>query len=183
MLKLNAEILDAAGPQLKSISIKSTGYNFVDVTEIRKRKIPIGYTPSLSASTVAEHAIGLALSAGRRYHDGRLCIEQNRWYDEPQTFLGVEIRDSIIGIVGYGQIGHAIAEKLQSFKPQQIIYCGRSEKEGAKKFSVNFVAFQELLEISDFIFIACVLTSQTEKLFNHDAFIKMKKKLMLRGVI
>lgn len=180
--KLNAEILNAAGPQLKSISIKSAGYDFVDVGEVRRRKIPIGYTPSLSASAVAEHAIGLALSAGRRYHDGRLCIEQGRWYDEPQTFLGMELRNSIIGIVGYGQIGRAIAEKLQSFKPQQIIYSGRSEKEETKEFSAKYVAFDDLLRNSDFIFISCALTPQTRKLFNAEAFEKMKKKSVLVNV-
>jgi lactate dehydrogenase-like 2-hydroxyacid dehydrogenase len=131
---------------------------------------------------VAEHAIGLALAAGRRYHDGRLCIESNRWPDEPQTFLGVELRDSVIGIVGYGQIGHAIAEKLQSFKPQKIIYSRRYEKDEAEKFSAKFVAFDELLKSSDFIFITCALTQQTRKLFNAETFEKMKKKSVLINV-
>lgn len=182
VLKFNAEILDAAGPQLKSISIKSTGYDFVDVTEVKRRKISIGYTPSLSASTVAEHAIGLALAAGRRYHDGRLTIEQNQWYDEPQTFLGVEIREAVIGIVGYGQIGHSIAEKIQNFKPQKIVYCGRSEKEKAKEFRGKFVNFDQLLKISDFIFVTCALTGKTRKLFNSEAFERMKKKSVLVNV-
>lgn len=180
--KLNAEILDAAGPQLKSISIKSAGHEFVDKEELKRRKIPIGYVPSLSASAVAEHALGLALAAARRYHDGRLTIEQNRWGEEPQTFLGMELRGSTIGIVGFGEIGQAIAEKLQGFKPQLIYYCGPNEKEEAKSFNAKFATFEDLLKNCDFIFISCALTPQTKNLFNAEAFEKMKRKSILVNV-
>lgn len=177
--KLNKEILDTAGPQLKSISIKSAGYEFVDVDEVRRRNIPLGYTPKLPSSAVAEHAIGLALAAGRRHHDGRLCIEENKWPDEPQTFFGMELRDSVIGIVGYGQIGQAISEKLQSFQPREIIYSGRTAKENSY---AKFVSFEELIKNSDFIFIACALTNETKNLFNEKVFEKMKSKSVIVNV-
>lgn len=73
---LNAEILDAAGPQLKSISIKSAGYDTVDVAEIKRRNIKLGYTPILVNEPTAEAAIGLAISAGRRFREGRLNMEK-----------------------------------------------------------------------------------------------------------
>lgn len=178
---LNKEVLDAAGPQLKSISLKSAGYEFVDVAEVRLRNIPLGYTPSLSKSAVAEHAIGLALAAGRRYYDGRLCIEQDKWPDEPQTFLGMELRDAVIGIFGFGDIGQAIAEKLQSFQPREIIYCSRAEKRQASVLG-KFVSFEHLIKMSDFIFISCALTNETTKLFNAEAFEKMKTRSVLINV-
>jgi glyoxylate/hydroxypyruvate reductase len=181
--KLNAEVLDAAGPQLKSISIKSAGYEFLDVAEIRKRNISLGYTPTLPASAVSEHALGLALSAGRRYYDGRLCIEEDKWPDEPQTFLGMEIRDAVIGIVGFGEIGQAIAQKLKSFEPREIIYSGRNEKkEKGSALGANYVSFEQLIERSDFVFISCALTNETKNLFNSQVFEKMKRKSVLINV-
>lgn len=179
--KLDREMLDAAGPQLKSICIKTAGYDFVDVTEVKSRNITLGYTPSLPKSAVAEHALGLALAAGRRYYDGRLCIEENKWPDEPQTFLGMELRDAVIGIVGFGQIGQAIAEKLQSFQPREIIYCGRTEKRQVL-FPAKFVPFEHLIKSSDFIFIACALTNETKELFNAEVFEKMKSRSVLVNV-
>lgn len=75
---LNAEALDAAGPQLKSISLLSAGYDYADVAEVKRRNIPIGYTPSVLSDAVADVAIGLMISAGRRFHEGRQHIEKYR---------------------------------------------------------------------------------------------------------
>lgn len=76
---LNAEALDAAGPQLKSISLLSAGYDYADVAEVKRRNISIGYTPAVLNEAVADVAIGLMISAGRRFHEGRLHIEKYIW--------------------------------------------------------------------------------------------------------
>lgn len=65
--KLNAEVLDAAGAQLKSISTMSVGVDHVDVAEVKRRKIPLGYTPNVLNDAVADVGIGLAIAASRRY--------------------------------------------------------------------------------------------------------------------
>lgn len=72
---LNAEALDAAGPQLKAISTMSAGIDYVDVLEVKKRRIPLGHTPGVLSAAVAELAIGLMIAACRRFHDGRRKIE------------------------------------------------------------------------------------------------------------
>lgn len=74
--KLDAEALDAAGSQLKSLSTMSAGIDYVDLAEVRRRNIPIGYTPGVLDNAVADMAIGLMIGAGRRYHEGRLKIEK-----------------------------------------------------------------------------------------------------------
>jgi glyoxylate/hydroxypyruvate reductase len=179
---LDAEVLDAAGPQLKAISTKSAGVNHIDVDEIKKRKIPLGHTPVLPSEPTGEIAIGLALAAARRFHEGRLQMNKDQWEDQPQTFLGVEIRDSVIGIVGFGGIGQAIAKDIRGFAPQEIIYSGHSEKPEAEKLDAKFVSFDELIERSDFVFIACPLNSKTHKMFNAEVFNKMKPTSVLVNV-
>lgn len=180
--KLNAEVLDAAGPQLKSISVKSAGLDYVDVAEIKRRNIPLGFTPILPSEPTGELAIGLALAAARRFHEGRVNMQLNRWEDQPQTFLGLEIRSSIIGIVGFGGSGQAIAKDIAGFCPRSIIYSGHSEKPEAGKLNAKFVTFEELIEKSDFIFISCPSTSETKHLFNADVFAKMKPTSVLVNV-
>lgn len=72
--KIDKEALIAAGPELKSISVFSVGLDYVDVLEIRNRKIPLGYTPNVLSDAVADIAVGLAIAASRRFHEGRLKI-------------------------------------------------------------------------------------------------------------
>lgn len=180
--KLNVEILDAAGPQLKSISVKSAGLDYVDVIEIKKRGIALGYTPLLPAEATSELAIGLALSASRRFQEGRQNIEKNKWEDQPQTFLGGEIRGSTIGIVGFGGIGQAIAQDIAGFKPLKILYSGHSEKAEALRLNAKYTHFNDLIENSDYVFITCPLTKETEKMFNAEVFAKMKPTSVLVNV-
>jgi len=73
---LNAEALDAAGPQLKSISAMSAGIDFVDVPELKRRKIPLGHTPTVLNTAVADLAVGLLIAASRRFHEGRKKIDK-----------------------------------------------------------------------------------------------------------
>lgn len=72
---LNAEALDAAGPQLKSISTMSAGIDFVDVAEVKRRKIPLGHTPTVLDTAVADLAVGLLIAAGRRFTEARRKID------------------------------------------------------------------------------------------------------------
>lgn len=77
--RLNAEVLDRAGPQLKAISTISVGTENIDIIEVKKRGIALGYTSSISAEAVAELAIGLMIAAGRRFHESHLKIKNNQW--------------------------------------------------------------------------------------------------------
>lgn len=74
--KLNDEALDAAGPQLKSISTMSVGIDYVNVEQVKSRKIALGYTPGVLNDAVADVTIGLMIAASRRFHEGRLQIEK-----------------------------------------------------------------------------------------------------------
>lgn len=96
--------------------------------------------------------------------------------------IGQDIKNSVVGIVGLGEIGQSIAQRLMGFKVAKIIYCGRSEKPEAIKYNAFMVSFDKLLEDSDFVIISCPLTNETNNLFNKDAFSKMKKTSVLVNV-
>lgn len=180
--KLNAEALDAAGPQLKAISTMSVGIDYVDVEEIKRRKIPLGYTPKVLNDAVADIAVGLAIGASRRFYEGRLKIDSSEWERRQQWLLGQEIRNSTVGIVGFGGIGETIAKRLSGFEIGQFLYCGHSPKKAAEKYNAKFVPFMELVAQSDFVFIICPLTDETRKMFNAKVFAKMKPTSVLINV-
>lgn len=73
---LNSEILDAAGSQLKAVSTMSSGIDYVDIAEFKRRQLPLGHTPGIVKNSVADLAIGLMISAGRFFHAGRQEIEK-----------------------------------------------------------------------------------------------------------
>lgn len=172
--RLDAEALDAAGPQLKSISTMSAGIDYVDLAEVRRRGIPIGYTPSVLNDAVADVAIGLMVAACRRFHEGLLKIEQNDWETGPQWMLGQDIKGRTVGIVGLGEIGQTIAKRLQGFEIQKLLYTGHKPKAAGDRLNATFVSFDELLANSDIVFVATPLTNETKGMFNEAAFNKMK---------
>ncbi|XP_055309749.1 glyoxylate reductase/hydroxypyruvate reductase-like isoform X2 [Sitodiplosis mosellana] len=172
---LNAEVLDRAGPQLKAVSTKSSGIDYVDVAEFKKRGIPLGHTPNILSDAVADLAIGLLVSAARRFHEGYLKIVNDQWDGfDPQWMLGQDIKGSTVGIVGLGNVGQEIAKRLQGFKIGSILYTGHREKEEGKQLGATFVSFDDLLTRSDFVFVVCPLTNETRNLFDKTAFAKMK---------
>lgn len=139
---LNAEALDRSGPQLKAISTKSAGIDYVDVAEVKRRGIPLGYTPNVLSDAVADTAIGLMLAAARRFHEGYLKIVNDQWeLGDPTWMLGRDVKQSTIGIVGLGGIGQTIVKRLKGFDVGEVLYTGHREKPEGSQFSSHFISF------------------------------------------
>lgn len=200
---LNAEALDAAGPQLKSISTMSAGIDFVDVAEVKRRKIPLGHTPTVLDTAVADLAVGLLIAAGRRFTEARrkidtwvashyivsrflyLSLPSDNWENYHLNWLlGQDVRDSTVGFFGFGGIGQAIAKRLSGFDISQVLYTTRRrvDKEIEKELNAKKVDFDTLLGESDFVVIASPLTPATQGIFNATAFNKMKKTAVLVNI-
>uniref|UniRef100_A0AAG5DVD3 Glyoxylate reductase/hydroxypyruvate reductase n=1 Tax=Anopheles atroparvus TaxID=41427 RepID=A0AAG5DVD3_ANOAO len=179
---LNGEVLDRGGSRLKAISTMSAGMDYVDTEEFKRRKFPLGYTPIVLNDAVADSAIGLMIAAGRRFHEGRLAIDQSQWKGSPQWMLGQDIKGSTVGIIGLGGIGQTIARRLKGFEIGQLLYTGRRPKPEAEALGAKLVPQDELLQESDYIFIAVPLTNETFHLINASALGKMKPTAVLVNV-
>ncbi|XP_075153324.1 glyoxylate reductase/hydroxypyruvate reductase-like isoform X2 [Haematobia irritans] len=184
-LPLDKEVMDAAGSQLKSISAMSAGIDHIDVAELKKRKIPLGHTPTVLNYAVADIAMGLMLSAARRFHEGRNKIDSSSWENYHIEWMwGQEIRDATVGFFGFGGIGQAIAQRLKGFDIEKILYTTRKrvDKSVEKEFNAAKVPFDDLLSQSDILFIAAPLTPETQGVFNSTSFAKMKKNAVLINI-
>lgn len=181
---LNAEALNAAGDNLKAVSTMTAGLDHVDIEEFKKRKIPLGHTPEVLNDSVADVAVGLLIAATRRFHEGRKLIETGKWENyHLQWMLGNDIKNSVVGFFGFGHIGQTIAKRLKGFDIERILYCTRKKISNENDFeNASHTTFNELLQESDIIFIACGLSEETKLKFNESAFSKMKKNCILVNI-
>ncbi|RVE48033.1 hypothetical protein evm_007345 [Chilo suppressalis] len=173
--KIDKELLDAAGPNLKVVATISVGYDHIDVQECKRRGIKIGYTPDVLTDATAELTLALLLSTSRRLPEAQHEARTGGWVSWAPTWMtGPGLASSTVGIVGFGRIGQAVARRVKAFNTSKILYYNRSEKPKARETGAVKVSFDELLRDSDFVICCAALVSETKEIFNKSAFDKMK---------
>lgn len=180
--KIDAEVIERAGPNLKVIATMSVGYEHIDLNECKKRKIRVGYTPDVLTDAVADLTIGLLLATTRRLIEGSRDVHNGDWKSwAPMYMCGPAIKGSTIGIVGFGRIAQEVAKRIIPFKPKRIIYSNRSnsrEKE-AREVGAERVSVEQLFSTSDVVILLCALTPETTNLINANSLATMKKTAVL----
>ncbi|XP_015231686.1 PREDICTED: glyoxylate reductase/hydroxypyruvate reductase-like [Cyprinodon variegatus] len=174
--KIDAELLDAAGPNLKVLSTMSVGYDHLSLEELKKRGIRVGYTPEVLTDAVAELTVALLLTTSRRLIEATHEAKTGGWGTWRTLWLcGYELANSTVGILGLGRIGVAIAERLAPFKVKNFIYTDVAPRPDlAKVINAEHVSMDELAKQSDFLLVCCALTPETKEICNKDLFNKMK---------
>ncbi|XP_053693755.1 glyoxylate reductase/hydroxypyruvate reductase isoform X2 [Sabethes cyaneus] len=179
--RIDKELLDQAGPSLKIVSTISVGFDHIDVKQCRERGIRIGYTPDVLTDATAELTVALLLATTRRLFEANKEVHNGGWKSWSPTWMcGSSIKNSVVGIFGFGRIGQEVAKRLIPFKPLQIQFTSRTDKcITADELGVSQVSFDELIETSDFIIICCSYNTQTANLFNDSVFSRMKPSTIL----
>ncbi|XP_045500313.1 glyoxylate reductase/hydroxypyruvate reductase-like [Colias croceus] len=174
--RIDKDVLDAAGTDLKVIATISVGYDHIDVAECKKRGIKVGHTPGVLTDATAELTLALLLSTSRRLPEAQLAAKTGGWANWSLTWMtGPGLTGTTVGIVGFGRIGQAVAKRIKSFNTSQILYFNRSDRPEAKEIGAIKVTFDELLVKSDFVICCVSLDPSTKEMFNKCAFEKMKK--------
>ncbi|XP_070842565.1 glyoxylate reductase/hydroxypyruvate reductase isoform X2 [Chaetodon trifascialis] len=174
--KIDAELLDAAGPNLKVLSTMSVGFDHLSLEELKKRGIRVGYTPDVLTDSVAELTVALLLTTSRRLIEATHEAKTGGWGTWRTLWLcGYELANSTVGILGLGRIGVAIAERLAPFKVKKFIYTDVAPRpELASVINAEYVSLDELAKQSDFLTVCCALTPETKEICNKNLFSKMK---------
>ena len=175
--RMDAEVMEAAGEQLKVISNFAVGYNNIDVEEATRRGIRIGNTPGVLTDATADIALALMLAAARQVVVGQDSIRRGDWYSwEPLGHIGVDLRRKTVGIVGMGRIGFDVARRCHRGWDMNVLYYSRSSNELAEQqLAARRVDFETLLSESDFVSVHTSLTNETTGMFNAAAFQQMKR--------
>ncbi|MGB9682432.1 MAG: 2-hydroxyacid dehydrogenase [bacterium] len=179
--KIDAEVFDAAGPQLKVVSNYAVGYDNIDVNEATRRRIIVTNTPGVLTETTADLAWTLIMSVARRIVEADKFTRAGRYEGwAPMLFLGQDIFGKTLGIVGMGRIGQAVARRAKGFN-MKILYndVRRLPEEIERELNATFVLLDELLENSDFVSLHTFLSPETYHLINEERLKKMKKTAYL----
>ncbi|GAB1601110.1 glyoxylate reductase/hydroxypyruvate reductase-like [Argonauta hians] len=172
--KIDKELLDAAGPQLKVVATINVGYDHIDIAECAKRNVRVGHIREITKAT-AEFAVTLLLFVSRKVSSAMQAVKNGKWDTwKPLGFCGYGLEFSTVGIVGMGRIGSTILQMLQPFGVSRFLY---SSRRGERELPVKAecVEFSTLLKESDFVIVCCSLSPETQNLFNEKAFSQMKK--------
>ena len=176
--KIDSDIMDAAGTNLKVISTFSTGFEHIDLDEASKRGIYVTNTGDILSEATADLTFSLILGLSRKVVEGHSFIINKKWKNgwTPNLFLGSNVYGSTLGILGLGNIGSAVAKRAKGFK-MKVIYNNRHQlsKSIEKKLHTTFVSFDELLENSDFLSIHISYDKHNYHLIDARQLKKMKK--------
>jgi D-3-phosphoglycerate dehydrogenase len=169
--KVTSKIIDAAS-SLKVIGRAGSGLDNIDITAATKKGIVVMNTPGGNTITTAEHTLALMFALARQIPQATASIKQGKW--EKKKFMGVELFNKTLGVVGIGNIGSQVAKRSQAFAMNVIAYDPFLSEEKAKAIGVEKVSLEVLFSRSDFITIHTPITAETRNMINKETINKMK---------
>lgn len=177
--RIDAEVMDAAGPSLKVISNHAVGYDNIDVPAATARGIPVGNTPGILTDATADFAFALLLAAARRVVEGEHFVRAGRWKTwGPSLLLGQDVYGATLGLIGFGRIGQAMARRATGFA-MRVLYYDPSQPQPPADLRATAVDLPTLLQESDFVSLHVPLTPQTRGLINRETLALMKPTAVL----
>lgn len=178
---IDAEVMDAAGPNLKIIANYAVGYNNIDVEEATKRGIMVTNTPGVLTETTADFAWTLLMAIARRIVEADRFVREGKFRGwEPMLLIGTDVHGATLGIVGFGRIGQAMARRALGFNMRVLYYDNsKVDEQIEKELRATFVDLPTLLKESDFVTLHVPLTKETHHLIGEKELKMMKKDAYL----
>ncbi|MCM3652560.1 2-hydroxyacid dehydrogenase [Metabacillus litoralis] len=175
-LKIDKDFLEQA-PNLKIVSNISVGYDNLDLAELKKREILATNTPGVLVDSTADTIFGLLLATARRMPELDYFVKSGKWDGrKDEDLFGVDVHHKVLGIIGMGSIGNAIAKRAHLGFDMSILYHNRSRNEQAEnEYHAQYCNLDELLSKSDFICLMTPHTPETDKMIGEREFDLMKE--------
>jgi D-3-phosphoglycerate dehydrogenase / 2-oxoglutarate reductase len=166
------EKLLAAATRLKVIGRAGIGVDNVDIPAASKKGIIVMNTPFGNSITTAEHAIAMMFAVARQLPEASASTHAGKW--EKSKFMGVELFNKTLGVIGAGNIGGIVCDRAVGLKMKVVAYDPFLSEERAKQLGVTKVELDELLARADFITLHVPLTDKTRNILNREALAKTK---------
>jgi glyoxylate reductase len=175
LLAIGPDPVDAgvigAAPRLRVIALASAGYNNVDLQAARDRGVIVTHTPGVLHETTAEFTIALALAARRRLAEGDRFLRTGRWTEQDMNLLlGLDLFGGRMGLVGYGEIGHAVARRARALGMEVVHHSRRRDDDAYSRW----VPLDDLLATADVVSLHVPLTPATTGLIDAARLRRMK---------
>jgi D-3-phosphoglycerate dehydrogenase len=169
--KVTAEVI-AAADKLRIIGRAGSGLDNVDTTAATKRGIVVMNTPGGNTVTTAEHTFAMIFALARKVPQATASMKAGKW--EKEKFMGVELYNKTLGIVGMGQIGSHLAKMAQGAMMNVIAYDPYLAEERARKMGIEIMGLHELFRRADVITVHTPLTAETQNIINTATIATMK---------
>ncbi|HLH63153.1 MAG TPA: phosphoglycerate dehydrogenase [Ktedonobacteraceae bacterium] len=154
--QVTRDILEAAG-QLKIVGRAGVGVDNIDIDAATHLGIIVVNSPTGNIVAAAEHTIAMLMAMARHIPAANSSIKSGKW--EKSRFLGVEVRNKVLGIIGLGKVGTEVARRAQGLEMQVIAFDPYVAPEQARKLGVSMVSMEEVLQQADFVTLHTSLTS------------------------
>jgi len=170
--KVTKDILDAA-TNLKVVGRAGIGVDNVDIPAASAKGVVVMNTPFGNSITTAEHAIALMFALARDLPEADKSTQAGKW--EKNRFMGVEVTNKTLGLIGAGNIGSIVADRALGLKMKVVAYDPFLTPERAVEMGVEKVELDELLKRADFITLHTPLTDSTRNILSRENLAKTKK--------
>ncbi len=170
--KADAALINAA-TKLKAIARAGVGVDNVDLEAASAKGIAVMNTPEGNTVATAEFAFGLMLALARHIPQAYASMLEGKW--DRKSYMGVELRDKTLGVIGLGRIGQALAKRAQAFDMTVVAYDPYLPPQVAQNLGVDLIALDDLYGRADFISLHSLITDETRGMINRDSIAKMKK--------
>ncbi|OGD46171.1 D-glycerate dehydrogenase [Candidatus Bathyarchaeota archaeon RBG_16_48_13] len=177
--RVDGELMDASG-RLKVISNHAVGYDNIDVEAATKRGIMVTNTPDVLTETTADLAWALILATARRLTEAERYLRDGRWESwSPSLLVGTDVHGRVLGILGMGRIGAAVARRAQGFR-MKVLYSDvfRNEK-AEKELGIEYADLKRVLKESDFVSVHVPLMPSTHHFIGERELNQMKRSAII----
>ncbi|XP_022169348.1 glyoxylate reductase/hydroxypyruvate reductase-like isoform X3 [Myzus persicae] len=175
---VDEHLIETAGPSLRVVSSTSMGYECIDTNALKKRGIVLGNTVHATTDRVAELTVGLLIATARHFLDANQLLKSGKL----PTSLGTGLTNSVVGIIGCGNIGIEVAQMLSGFKLSELLYTSRKPKPEVECLGGQLVSTNDLVGRSDYIILATVLVPETMHIINKDRMALKKPNAVIINV-
>ncbi|RKD25671.1 phosphoglycerate dehydrogenase [Ammoniphilus oxalaticus] len=170
--EVTAAVIEAA-TRLKAIGRAGVGVDNIDLPAATQKGIIVLNAPDGNTISTAEHSFAMMIALARRIPHAYFSMMQSEW--DRKSFIGVELNQKVLGIIGLGRIGAEIAKRAKAFNMQVVAYDPFLTEERAKNLGVQAATIDELVRQSDFITVHTPLTKETRHLISSREFELMKQ--------
>ena len=170
--KVRKEIIDAA-VKLKVIGRAGVGLDNVDLQAATQRGIIVMNAPGGNTISTAEHTMSMILALSRNIAQANASTKKGEW--KRSKFMGVELYNKVLGVVGFGRIGKEVAKRALSFGMRILAYDPFLSSEVAESLGVEIAELKKVLESADYITVHTPLTEETKHMISTKEFALMKK--------
>lgn len=179
--KIDGELLDAAGPNLRIVANVAVGFDNIDVPTCTARGVAVTNTPGVLDETTADFAWTLLMAVARRLIEGDRMARSGAWTKwNLDQLCGADVWGKTLGIIGLGRIGRAVARRAAGFR-MRIIYNGtnRAAAEIENELKAEFLPRDAVFEQADFLSLHVPLTAATRGLVGAAELARMKRSAFL----